>query len=66
MRADTRSWALIETDNWGTLSPMYLFRFTGPEGLYCMGCARNIRLVCRTKTGVRCIDCGQALAVVIP
>ena len=66
MLADTCFWSLIETGNWGTLSPTYFFRFTGPGDLYCMGCARNIRLVCRTKTGVRCMDCGQALAVAIP
>ena len=65
MLADTRSWSLIETGNWGTLSPTYFFRFNGPGYLYCMGCARSIRLVCRTKTGVRCLDCGQSLAVEI-
>ncbi len=65
MFADTSSWSPIETGNWGTLSPKYFFRFKGPGYLYCMGCARSIRLVCRTKTEVRCLDCGQALAVEI-
>ena len=66
MLAETRSWSPIETDNWGTLSPTYFYRFNGPGSLYCMGCAHNIQLVCRNKTGVRCLDCGQALAVAIP
>jgi hypothetical protein len=66
MLADTRSWSPIETGNWGTLSPTYFYRFNGPGYLYCTGCVRDIRLVCRTKDGVRCMDCGQALAVAIP
>ena len=63
MLADTPTWSLIETDNWGTLSPTYFYRFNGPGNLYCAGCAHNIRLVCCTKNGVRCLDCGQALAI---
>jgi hypothetical protein len=63
MLADTRSWSPIETVNWGTLSPTYPFRFNGPGYLYCMWCTHFIRLVCRTKTGVSCSDCGQALGV---
>jgi hypothetical protein len=63
MHTDTGSWSLIETGQWGTLSPTYFFRFNGPGDLYCLGCARDIRLVCRTKAGVRCLDCGQPVAV---
>jgi len=65
MLADTGTWSLIETGKWGTLSPTYFYYFHGPGNLYCMGCARDIRLVCRTKTGVRCLDCGEALSVEI-
>jgi len=65
MLANTRSWSLIETGKWGTISPTYFFCFNGPGNLYCMGCARDIRLVCSTKTGVRCLDCGEALSVEI-
>ena len=65
MLTETRAWSLIETGKWGTLSPTDFFRFNGPGNLFCSGCARYIRLVCRTKTGVRCLDCGQTLAVEI-
>jgi hypothetical protein len=63
MLADTLSWFPIETVNWGALSPTYPFRFNGPGYLYCMWCTHFIRLVCRTKTGVSCSGCGQALAL---
>ena len=66
MLSRTYSWSLLDTGPWGTLSPRHFFRFNGPGNLYCMGCAHNIRWVCRTKTGVRCLDCGQTLAVAIP
>jgi len=65
MLADTRSWSLIETGKWGTISPTYFFRFNGPGNLYCIGCARNIRLVSRTETHVKCLDCGVVLSVEI-
>ena len=63
MLTDTHTRAPIEMVNWGTLSPTYPFRFNGPGYLYCRWCAHYIRLVCRTKTGVSCADCGQALAL---
>ncbi len=31
--------------------------------LFCGWCLHDIRLVCRTKTGVICADCGQNLDV---
>ena len=63
MIADTHSWCPIETINWETLAPTYPFRFNGPAYLYCRWCTHFIRLVCRTKTGVKCSDCGQNLAM---
>lgn len=65
MLAETCSWTLIETGNWGTRSPTFFYRFNGPGDLYCRGCAHNILWVCRTKTGVRCLDCGQTIDVEI-
>ena len=53
----------IETVDWGTLAPTDPFRFNGPGYLHCSWCGHDIRLVCRTKAGVRCSDCGQALAL---
>ena len=66
MLTDTRAWSSIKTDNGGTLPPMYIYRFNGPGYLYCRGCGHEIRLVYRTKTGVRCLDCGQVLNLVTP
>jgi len=66
MLADTFLNLPIETVDCGTLAPTYPDGFNGPGYLYCMGCAHDIRLVCRTQSGVRCLDCGQALAVAIP
>ncbi len=66
MLADTRAWSLIETGGvWGTLSPTFFYRFNGPGDVYCLGCGHNILWVCRTKAGVRCLDCGQALDIVL-
>jgi len=63
MRADNFLNLPIETVNWGKLSPTYPFRFNGPGYLYCRWCTHYIRLVCYTKTGVSCSNCGQALAL---
>lgn len=43
-----------------TTSP---FGFSDQEDLYCGWCLHEIRLVCRTKTGVSCSDCGQTLDI---
>jgi len=66
MRADTFLNLPIETVNCGTLAPTYPDGFNGPGYLYCSWCTHYIRLVCRTKTGVRCSDCGQTLAFADP
>jgi hypothetical protein len=63
MRADTFLNLPIEAVDWGTLAPTYPFRFNGPGYLYCSWCTHFIRLVSRTKAGVSCSDCGQALAM---
>ena len=62
-----RAWTPIKTDNGGTtLPPMYIYRFNGPEYLYCRECSHAIRLVYRTKSGVRCLNCGQVVNLVTP
>jgi len=66
MLTDAHAWSPIKTDNGGTLPPMYIYRFNGPGYLYCRRCGHEIRLVYRTKTGVRCLDCGQVLNIVTP
>jgi len=63
MHADTFLNLPIETVDWGPLAPTYPFRFNGPGYLYCSWCTHFIRLVCRTKAGLSCSDCGQALAL---
>ncbi len=65
MRRENQAWSLIQTGKWGTIAPTYFFRFNGPGGLYCEGCSRNIRLVSRTETLVRCLDCGKAISIEI-
>ena len=55
----------VETVDWSSLLPTYPYRFKGPAYLYCVWCEHFIRLVRRTKTEVRCSDCGQALALPI-
>lgn len=62
MLSDTYLKLPIETVDWEKLDPTYPFRFNGPGYLYCRWCTHYIRLVCHTKTGVSCSDCGQALA----
>jgi hypothetical protein len=66
MRADTFLNLPIETVDCGTLAPTYPDGFNGPGYLYCSWCAHYIRLVCHTKTGVSCSDCGQVLNIVTP
>lgn len=63
MRTDSFLNFPIETVDWGTLAPIYPFRFKGPGYLYCNWCAHHIRLVRRTEAGVNCSACGQALAL---
>ena len=63
MRADTFLNLPIETVDCGTYAPTYPDGFNGPGYLYCSWCTHYIRLVCRTKTGVRCSDCGQNLDI---
>ena len=63
MHADMYLKLPIETVDWEKLDPTYPFRFNGPGYLYCRWCTHYIRLVCHTKTGVSCSDCGQALAL---
>jgi len=63
MRTDPIFNRPIETVDWGTLVPTYPFRFNGPGYLYCRWCTHYVRLVCRTKTGVSCMDGGHALAL---
>lgn len=53
----------IEIVNNDALALPYSFRFNGPGKLYCGWCLHDIRLVCRTKTGVSCADCGQNLDI---
>jgi len=62
MLTETLSWTPIETVNWGTLAPTYPFRFNGPGYLYCRWCTHYIRMVWQMQTGVRCSECGHALA----
>ena len=63
MLADTFLNLPIETVDCGPLAPTYSDGFNGAGYLYCSWCTHFIRLVCRTKTGVSCSDCGQALAL---
>jgi hypothetical protein len=56
MLADTFLNLPIETVNCGTLAPTYPDGFNGPGYLYCNWCAHYIRLVCQTKSEVRCSD----------
>jgi hypothetical protein len=66
MRVDTFHKLSIETVDCETLAPTYPYGVSGQGYLSCLWCAHSIRLVCRTKTGVRCSDCGQALALAAP
>jgi len=66
MRADIFLNLPIETVDCGTLAPTYPYGDNGQGYLYCRWCAHYIRLVCGTKTGVRCSDCGQVLAMDAP
>ena len=63
MLADTFLNLPIETVDCEALAPTYPYGVNGPGYLYCSWCTHSIRLVCRTKTGVRCSDCGQVLAM---
>ena len=63
MLADTFLNLPIETVDYGTLAPTYPDGFNGQGYWYCSWCGHDIRLVCHTKTGVRCSDCGQALGL---
>jgi hypothetical protein len=63
MLADTFLNLPIETVDCGPLAPNYSDGFDGAGYLYCSWCTHFIRLVCRTKAGVSCSDCGQALAL---
>jgi len=63
MHADTFLNLPIEAVDWESLAPTYPFRFNGRGYLYCQWCTHFIRLVCRTQAGVRCSDCGQAVAL---
>jgi hypothetical protein len=63
MRTDTFLNLPIESVDCETLAPTYPFRSNGPGDLYCSWCLHSLRLVCRTKTGVSCADCGQNLDI---
>ena len=63
MLADTFLNLPIETVDCGPLASTYSDGFDGAGYLYCSWCTHFIRLVCRTKAGVSCSDCGQALAL---
>ena len=63
MLADTFLNLPIETVDCGPLAPTYSDGLNGAGYLYCSWCTHFIRLVCRTKTGVSCADCGQNLDI---
>ena len=63
MDADTFLNLPIESVNCETLTPSYPYGSSGPGYLFCLWCGHSIRLVCHTKSGVGCSDCGQALTV---
>jgi hypothetical protein len=63
MLADTFLNLPFETVDCGPLALTYPYGLNGPGYLYCSWCGHDIRLVCHTKTGVSCSDCGQAIAL---
>ena len=63
MLSDTFLNLPIETVDCGALAPTYPYGGDGPGYLYCLWCGHYIRLVCHTTAGVKCADCGQAVAM---
>ena len=63
MFSDTTLNLPFELVDWEAFTPIYPNGSDGRGYLYCTWCSHFIRLVSRTKTDVRCSDCGQTLAV---